>query len=403
VAVYYENKNPNNQITSGKTVYKYDLYDETEGEKGGTDTVFFEAPKYYGNILSYESRKYRYNILKEKDDYRYDSIQQKYVLTMTENKGWNLESHFVGDYLYTNPYPSDSSDPYPKNCSIGDLFRGKSRYLGVALLAGDEVYDYIRDIYSYPRTISTLYTYSNDRHQLIEKQIISQPEIEESYTYPDTTVSKSNIIEKMVDANIISPVLTKTVKGDNSVVKSGEKTDYNTFISGSNTFIMPSNLYELNADSLTSAYRLTDQVLGYTPQGNASEVVSKDSVHTVYLWSYDDRYIIAMIKNATLSQASSAVQDVFGMDVTALSQLNQIDESKLKSLRSDSNLSGAQVTTYTYVPLVGVTSITDTSGLTTYYDYDGLGRLKETYYYENNVESDANKRIIQQYYYNYRN
>ena len=403
VTVYYENKNSNNPTTSGKTIYKYDIYDETEGESGGTDTVFFEAPKYYGNTLSYESQKYRYNILKEKDDYRYDSVQQQYVLTMTENKAWNLESHFVGDYQYTNPYPTDPSDFYPEYCSVGEFFSGKSRYLGVALLAGDAVNDYIRDLYGYPKTISTFYTYSNDRHQLIDKQIVSQPSTEEIYTYPDTTVSKSNIIQNMVNANIISPVLTKTVKGDNSVVKSGEKTDYSTFTSGGNTFIMPSNLYELNADSLTSAYRLTDQVLSYTPQGNVSEVVSKDSVHTVYLWSYDDRYIIAMIKNATLSQASSAVQNVFGMDVTALSQLNQIDESKLKSLRSDSNLSGAQVTTYTYKPLVGVISITDTSGLTTYYDYDGLGRLKETYYYENNVESDANKRIIQQYYYNYRN
>lgn len=46
---------------------------------------------------------------------------------------------------------------------------------------------------------------------------------------------------------------------------------------------------------------------------------------------------------------------------------------------------------------------TDPSGITTYYDYDSFGRLKETYIYKDNIVSAANKQIIQSYDYHYQN
>jgi len=41
------------------------------------------------------------------------------------------------------------------------------------------------------------------------------------------------------------------------------------------------------------------------------------------------------------------------------------------------SLPGAQLSYYTYEPLKGMTSATDPSGRTTYYNYDGFGRLRE--------------------------
>jgi YD repeat-containing protein len=53
----------------------------------------------------------------------------------------------------------------------------------------------------------------------------------------------------------------------------------------------------------------------------------------------------------------------------------------------------AQMTTYTYAPLIGVTSKCDINNKITYYEYDGLGRLS--------VVRDQDKNILKTYCYNY--
>jgi YD repeat-containing protein len=57
-------------------------------------------------------------------------------------------------------------------------------------------------------------------------------------------------------------------------------------------------------------------------------------------------------------------------------------------------LAGALVTTYTYEPAIGITSVTDPNGQTTTYEYDSFGRLKAT--------RDAKGNIVQSYVYNYK-
>ena len=49
---------------------------------------------------------------------------------------------------------------------------------------------------------------------------------------------------------------------------------------------------------------------------------------------------------------------------------------------------------YTYQPMVGLTSKTDPNGITFYYEYDSLGRLRKV--------KDYQEHIIQQFQYQYK-
>lgn len=73
------------------------------------------------------------------------------------------------------------------------------------------------------------------------------------------------------------------------------------------------------------------------------------------------------------------------------------DFSIINSLRTSVDLPNAQVTTYTYKPLVGIASMTDPRGVCTYYEYDTFGRLIRLYYKENETE-----KTIQSYDYHYK-
>lgn len=393
--------------TTGKTVYKYDIYDVLS-----YDTLFFEAPQYYGNCMSYSPRKYRYNILKEKTDYIYEN--QNYRIIRNEINTWIKNYNSIMNYQYTNAYHTEHA---PANVTLYSFFTTKPYYLGGALLSSRKVTTYAHEVsYNAYYTIDQSEGYAyNVRDQLIEKRSWGDKQgatITTTYTYPviSTNGTTPAVIQDMVNRNIISPVLeeksvssTRPPSGGPFLEVSGAKVEYGIFNVGSSTLYLPSKLYELNLTAPAYNYVLNDEVLSYSEQGNPREVVSKDGVHTFYLWSYKDRYLIAEIKNATSSQASAAVSSVFGMSIDALSQIAAPDVTKLKSLRNNTNLKDAFVSTFTYQPLVGVTSMTDPSGLTTYYNYDGLGRLTETYYYDGNVVSSDKKRTLQQYEYHYRN
>ena len=136
----------------------------------------------------------------------------------------------------------------------------------------------------------------------------------------------------------------------------------------------------------------------YYANGNVKEVSKKDGTHLVYIWGYNEKMPIAMIENATYTQVSSYVsnlQNLSNLDSEASSETNL--RNALNSMRTSliSAIPNAQVTTYTYNPLVGVTSITDLRGKTVYYQYDSFNRLEQVKDHDGNILSATQ--------YNYKN
>ena len=104
-------------------------------------------------------------------------------------------------------------------------------------------------------------------------------------------------------------------------------------------------------------------------QGKPTQIQRKDGTVVSYLWDTTRMYVLAKVENASYSTAISKVQGSLDMslaDTTLRTRLHRI-----RTL-----LPNALVTTYTYDPLVGVTSVTDPRGETLFYEYDDLSRLK---------------------------
>lgn len=127
--------------------------------------------------------------------------------------------------------------------------------------------------------------------------------------------------------------------------------------------------------------------------GNLLEFHNKENTPVVYLWSYNNKYIVAEIKNATFTTVSNALS---GITPEQLANSVIPDMAKVEALRTA--LPNAKITTYSYKPLVGILTSTDPRGVTTYYDYDSFNRLKQTYIIEN-----GEKKVLQKYDYHYAN
>lgn len=218
-----------------------------------------------------------------------------------------------------------------------------------------------------------------------------------NYKYAMDMNGQMDNMDKLITANRVSePIIIEKTKNSNILISSIKK----EFLS-ENNLVLPQIIYNKIGNAAYYKYLSYDK---YDENGRLLQYTPFGSIPTVFLWGYNHQYPIAEIKNATYAQIVAVLGQTLIDRVASVSVPSDADMSAINALRNNTaTLKDIQITTYTYKPLVGMLSATNPSGITTYYDYDSFGRLKETYIYKDNVVSTANKQTIQKYDYHYQN
>lgn len=135
---------------------------------------------------------------------------------------------------------------------------------------------------------------------------------------------------------------------------------------------------------------------GYTANGNLSYVTEKQSLTTVYLWSYQKQHPIAKVENTTYAEIKKALGFTSDTQITSLEAESTPDVAAIRK-KLDDYFKGSTVliTTYTYKPGIGMTGTTLPNGEKRSYEYDSFGRLSKVKNHEGNA--------VKQYDYHYKN
>ena len=140
-------------------------------------------------------------------------------------------------------------------------------------------------------------------------------------------------------------------------------------------------------------------ILAYDAKSNPQWINSK-GLDVVYIWGYEGQYPIAEIKNATLEQVKAALGYYWGLISSSLTSSSPIYPTMVKLDALRTSLPDAKVTTITYKPGIGPTSITDPRGVINKYYFDNFGRLTKV---TEKANASAQENIISSHSYNYAN
>jgi YD repeat-containing protein len=130
----------------------------------------------------------------------------------------------------------------------------------------------------------------------------------------------------------------------------------------------------------------------YDPYSHLLETQPENGIKTSYIWGYNNTVAVAKIQNMAYADIpSTLINDIQAATDIANNENNIL--IKLDALRNHAALAGAMITTYTYKPLVGVSTITGPIGNRIRYEYDNSGHLMAVRDSNNKILSETEYHI----------
>ncbi len=396
-----------NTVTNGKTEYyysptgrdpdyrymrqnsPYNAFTYPSWKKSTLDSILYHKQLGNETYSLVKSISYEYNTLPEKRIKTFSVINNEPYLYVASRPGgvgsWFYLQDNPNTYYYLNTYYSCGRKTKSKEIV-------KEYKNGIETNINTTNYYYENFNHLQPTTISLI----NSKEELLTTKI----------TYPQDLASPTIAEQDLITRHQLTlPIKTESFRklGTNpNEILSAKYTIYN------NLKWPGLNLPEFIQSSKGSG-ALKDRITyhDYYANGNIKEISKKNGTSTYYIWGYNKEHLIAKIENFTSAQAIS-IQNKINTAITASNADNDrtIDtitieqviyignegvlRAALSALRNDPTLTNAMIATYTYDPLIGVTSITDARGQTIYYEYDNFNRFKAVKDATGNLISDTN-------------
>lgn len=234
------------------------------------------------------------------------------------------------------------------------------------------------------------YSYGNTPHDQITRKVENRSNgerVEVNYKYPHDYLGQ-DAYDKLIARHIWNPIVDKEtrVQRGNEFSVEREHTDYSVWNGGLQ--VLPS---QVSSQYNNGALRPRILYQSYDLRGNVQSLSKSQGPATCYLWGYKGSYPVARIENANYADVENVLGGA-GIVHDFLSRENPSDaEVRQFLLPLRSGLPGSRVSVYTYKPLVGMTSLEESSGKRTNYEYDSgqrlqairdtQGHLKELYEY----------------------
>jgi hypothetical protein len=225
----------------------------------------------------------------------------------------------------------------------------------------------VKETFEYNPLNKQLSSYSKD---IYNSFLGASEKIKEDYYYLyNSTVLAQNDLSK----------ISQIDKFNNNELISRQKVNFANSLSTGNPDYLPESISTSREAGSPEIVKL--RFVKYDVFGSPLEAKRENGISVVYIYDCNHHSPIAVIENATYNQVVS----LLGTPINPAGY-SEADMAALNNLRN--TLPNANISTYTYIPLVGVSTITDQRGYMMKYYYDGFGRLKQVKDHEDKIVSE---------------